>query len=353
MGNPYHTLKGLFSRSWDRGHKKIENNTYAYRYKATWPHHDAPIDTIALVLHETAVFYACVDGTAAFEHEFSGSKTTRDRMRRYQRATHGSYFEAGKVRIGFTPVAELPHRGYSSGTYSCDGRAWLCTDLRSTYVLNVDYSSGNPPTTVRVWQPTGVDKGEWYAREFDTVRPSAAVTALCAEIDRVYGALSVVAECRPDVGDYHVMATNLADATNVFVKGFVTGQSQAARQRLIDKCIVRLVFRRRRGAGLTGKLATTVLAVATAKHAASGAVGSCASPLGEMFLRNVMTGEIVPMNLDDPSACKYWVHPQALEAFLDSYRSEDAAVRQAGEAGAEPELSRAGGRVQEVAECAC
>lgn len=347
-------LKAQFGKSWDRGQKKVENNTYAYRYEAMWPHSDTPVTTIALVLHSTAIVYACAEATAAFGFTFDNSRTTKDRMRHYTRPS-GSYFDAGAVFMTHRRIAELPHErtNFSGGwTWTKDRRAEICTDLRHTYVLLNDGSS-NPSETM-LWQPEGRGAGTWYSVCTDTVRPRAAIKALARAIDREYGELEVIAEMGRDAGDHVPTDANVARATHAYVTGFVTGQSPAARRKLVNKCCRHLTYRRRRSSLVSGKLAERLLAAMIAKHLMrldDGGVGEGA--LGSTSLRNETTGEIVPTNQDDRSTHPYWLHPDFLQAFIDDVRTDEQELRQAGEdIDHKPELGGANARVPAMAECA-
>lgn len=314
--------------------KKIANNTYAVRYMAKWPHLAEPQETIAVILHYTAIVYHCRDASASFNHEWVDSKTTRARMRSLQGGSRR--FDKGAL----TGVAELPRLGQASKCFtSCVRSVRVAADLSSTYV--VEEFAGR--TTI--WQPTSNGPVAYDVRT-DTVAIDHAMKAMCKDVWDRFGELALIGEAA-SFGDTDLVDKNIARATKLFLDGAKP-----------DEVVDALVFRRKRPAGLKGRLSKRVQAVGAARRLAAMIADSsdnyhsvwqstsARQLLGETHLVNRSTGECVPLDLDEPEKQDTWA---LLAARKHMSGAHEQVVPKAGEARDDARLGSGAGRVEALA----
>lgn len=336
MSNPiYRRLSDMFKTR--KPSKKIENNTYAYRYMAQWPHRSEPQDTIAVILHYTAIVYHCRDASAAFNHPRADSKTTRDRMKTYQ--TSNPSFDKGNLSGYGLTIAELPREGCAPSTKSPVKGVWVATDLTTTYVVE------NFAGRCTIWQPSSNGPVPYEVRT-DNASIDHALKAMCQDVWDRFGELSLVGDV-VSFGDASLVAKNIARAAKLFLDGAKP-----------DAVVDALVFRRKRPAGLKGRLSKRVQAVGAARRLADMIANNSDSYyavleftlarqlLGETHLVKRGTGESVPLNLDEPEKQDTWA---LLAARKHRSKAHEQVVPKTGEAGDDTRLRGNAGRVEALA----
>lgn len=314
--------------------RKIANNTYALRYMAKWPHVAEPRETIAVILHRTAIVYHCQDASASFNHEWVDSRTTRARMRRPQGGSR--QFDKGAL----TGTAELPYLSEASKCFtSCVKGVRVAKDLSSTYV--VETFAGR--TTI--WQPTSNGPVAYDVRT-DTVAIDRAIRAMCKDVWDRFGELHLIGEATA-FGDTDLVDKNVARATKLFLDGAKP-----------DEVVDALVFRRKRPANLKGRLSKRVQAVGVVRAIADMITEnsdnyrsvwqftSARQLLGETHLVNRNTGACVPLNLDEPEKQGTWALSAARKHMSEA---NEQVVPKAGEARDDAGLGRGAGRVEALA----
>lgn len=250
-------------------------------------------------------------------------------MRAYE--PPGPSFHRGSLGHAGSRIAEIPHLGAgASRKHTPDNRAMVATDLGDTYVVET-YANGR----VTIWQPAR-DGSVPYDVVTDDTAITYATGACCRAIHEKYGALAVVLEMQKDKGDLDVVGGNLARAVKLFLLG---GK--------LDHVMKALVFRRRRPPELKGKIAWLAQALAIAEtvcgvrdwrglgedHYKAHQTYRTRNLLGEVHLRNRMTGECVPLDLDEPNKDDTWALLLA-RTFYSAKDGDEPDVQQAGEAGA-------------------